>query len=92
MITYIFIIVCNTLSNGTVAVHCKLKCKYNVYVRVYGITSSLNVIDVYTLMYVHIFGYLVHKLEIWWVYLSPIEMKVMKRCFIYLYNICIALY
>ena len=24
-------------------------------------------------MYVHIFGYLVNKLEIWWVYLSPIE-------------------
>ena len=23
-------------------------------------------------MYVHIFGYLVNKLEIWWVYLSPI--------------------
>ena len=30
---------------------------------------------VYTLMYVHIFGYLVNKLEIWWVYLSPIESK-----------------
>ena len=28
---------------------------------------------VYTLMYVHIFGYLVNKLEIWWVYLYPIE-------------------
>ena len=41
MISYIFIIVCNTLSNGTVAVHCR----YNVYVRVYRITSSLNVID-----------------------------------------------
>ena len=26
-------------------------------------------------MYVHIFGYLVNKLEIWWVYLSPIEKK-----------------
>ena len=26
-----------------------------------------------TLMYVHIFGYLVNKLEIWWVYLSPID-------------------
>ena len=24
-------------------------------------------------MYVHIFGYLVNKLEIWWVYLSPIS-------------------
>ena len=24
-------------------------------------------------MHVHIFGYLVNKLEIWWVYLSPIE-------------------
>ena len=24
-------------------------------------------------MYVHIFGYLVNKPEIWWVYLSPIE-------------------
>ena len=24
-------------------------------------------------MYVHIFGYFVNKLEIWWVYLSPIE-------------------
>ena len=24
-------------------------------------------------MYVHIFGYLVNKIEIWWVYLSPIE-------------------
>ena len=24
-------------------------------------------------MYVHIFGYLVNKLEIWWVYLSPID-------------------
>ena len=23
-------------------------------------------------MYVHIFGYFVNKLEIWWVYLSPI--------------------
>ena len=27
-------------------------------------------------MYVHIFGYLVNKLEIWWVYLSPIGKKV----------------
>ena len=27
-------------------------------------------------MYVHIFGYLVNKLEIWWVYLSPIEYSV----------------
>ena len=27
-------------------------------------------------MYVHIFGYLVNKLEIWWVYLSPIETKL----------------
>ena len=26
-------------------------------------------------MYVHIVGYLVNKLEIWWVYLSPIENK-----------------
>ena len=26
-------------------------------------------------MYVHIFGYLVNKLEIWWVYLSPIGIK-----------------
>ena len=26
-------------------------------------------------MYVHIFGYLVNKLEIWWVYLSPIEIE-----------------
>ena len=34
--------------------------------------SNVNFI-VYTLMYVHIFGYLVNKLEIWWVYLSPIE-------------------
>ena len=34
--------------------------------------SNVNSI-VYTLMYVHIFGYLVNKLEIWWVYLSPIE-------------------
>ena len=30
-------------------------------------------IFVYTLMYVYIFGYLVNKLEMWWVYLSPIE-------------------
>ena len=29
-------------------------------------------------MYVHIFGYLVNKLEIWWVYLSPIEKKRKK--------------
>ena len=28
-------------------------------------------------MYVHIFGYLVNKLEIWWVYLSPIEKKLL---------------
>ena len=27
-------------------------------------------------MYVHIFGYLVNKLEIWWVYLSPIEKRL----------------
>ena len=27
-------------------------------------------------MYVLIFGYLVNKLEIWWVYLSPIEKKI----------------
>ena len=33
--------------------------------------SNVNSI-VYTIMYVHIFGYLVNKLEIWWVYLSPI--------------------
>ena len=30
-------------------------------------------------MYVHIFGYLVNKLEIWWVYLSPIEKKKKKK-------------
>ena len=29
-------------------------------------------------MYVHIFGYLVNKLEIWWVYLSPIESSKVK--------------
>ena len=43
-------------------------------------------------MYVHIFGYLVNKLEIWWVYLSPIDMinctfhltysKISVKCFI----------
>ena len=32
-------------------------------------------------MYVHIFGYLVNKLEIWWVYLSPIEKKKKKKKF-----------
>ena len=36
--------------------------------------SNVNSI-VYTLMYVHIFGYLVNKLEIWWEYLSPIEIS-----------------
>ena len=30
-------------------------------------------------MYVHIFGYLVNKLEIWWVYLSPIEKYKNKK-------------
>ena len=30
-------------------------------------------------MYVHIFGYLVNKLEIWWVYLSPIEKNKKMR-------------
>ena len=32
-------------------------------------------------MYVHIFGYLVNKLEIWWVYLSPIERAVQRAGF-----------
>ena len=40
--------------------------------------SNVNSI-VYTLMYVHIFGYLVNKLEIWWVYLSPIEKDFRNR-------------
>ena len=31
-------------------------------------------------MYVHIFGYLVNKLEIWWVYLSPIEKNAVMLC------------
>ena len=35
-------------------------------------SSNVNCI-VYTLMYVHIFSYLVNKLEIRWVYLTPIE-------------------
>ena len=39
--------------------------------------SNVNSI-VYTLMYVHIFGYLVNKLEIWWVYLSPFEKTKQK--------------
>ena len=30
-------------------------------------------------MYVHMFGYLVNKLEIWWVYLSPIEKKTQEQ-------------
>ena len=46
--------------------------------------SNVNSI-VYTLMYVHIFGYLVSKLEIWWVYLSPIEKKYKKLLFIFLW-------
>ena len=36
-------------------------------------------------MYVHIFGYLgylVNKLEIWWVYLSPIEKKLTKAKYV----------
>ena len=47
-----------------------------LYVIVYYLhfPSYVNSI-VYTLMYVHIFGYLVNKLEIWWVYLSPIGKK-----------------
>ena len=47
---------------------------YFLYVIVYVcalFASTVNCI-VYTLMYVHIFSYLVNKLEIWWVYLSPI--------------------
>ena len=38
----------------------------------------------YTLIYVHIFSYLVSKLEIRWVYLSPIEKKL---CCIYVIHI-----
>ena len=39
-------------------------------------------------MYVHIFGYLVNKLEIWWVYLSPIEngFTIMWLCTTYFFD------
>ena len=55
-------------------------------------------------MYVHIFGYLVNKLEIWWVYLSPIENLFVnighdvwlynveipiRLCLFYIYRLCI---
>ena len=42
-------------------------------------------------MYVHIFGYLVNKLEIWWVYLSPIEKKIFKKNIFKWFNLVICI-
>ena len=41
------------------------------------VVMQVNIVNVNciinTLIYVHIFSYVVNKLEIWWVYPSPIE-------------------
>ena len=49
--------------------------------------SSVNS-TVYTLMYVHIFGYIVNKLEICWVYLSLIDEQLYIRS-IRFYTLCL---
>ena len=45
-------------------------CMFGYYLLFFS--SNVNCI-VYTPMYVHIFSYLVNKLEMRWLYLSPIE-------------------
>ena len=40
----------------------------------------------YVCMYVYILSYFVNKLEIWWLYLSPIEKKKEKMTMHYKFN------
>ena len=53
-----------------ISIFCITLCMFVYYLLYF--CSNVNCI-VYPLMYVHIFSYLVNKLDIWWVYLSPIE-------------------
>ena len=53
-----------------ISIFCITLCMFVYYLLYF--CSNVNCI-VYPLMYVHIFSYLVNKLDIWWVYLSLIE-------------------